>query len=233
MNLRDIFDVNRRAIHGFDGQVVQFVEPQRAAVDPDLIFGFGHLRRARRQDQVLQSQGIRDIDRRKLLGVELIQVQVHHDRALLSAERIRNGGALHGAERSADEVIAQVEDLLLAQGLAGKAKLQDGNAGRVELQNVGRKHPGRHLADRGLRSRCHLRHGHVDLDVRMEVDPDDRVAVVRLRLDVLDVVDVRSEAALKSGDDPLLHLLRRQSRIGPQDAHDGNVDVRERYRRAW
>ena len=81
--------------------------------------------------------------------------------------------------------------------LLDKAELQDGNARRVVLQDIGRKHPGRHLAERGLHRGGHLRDRHVDLDVRMEVDPDHRVAVVGLRFDVLDVVDVGSEAALE------------------------------------
>ena len=44
---------------------------------------------------------------------------------------------------------------------------------------------------------------------------------------MLDVVDVRGEAALEAGDDALLHLLRRQARVHPQDADDGDVDVGE------
>ena len=138
-HLRDVLHIDGRAVHGLDGQVVQFVEHQRAAVDPDLIFGLRQLGGARGQNQVLQVQGIRDVDRRKLFGVELVQIQVHHHRPRLSAKRIRNGRALHGAERRADEVVAQIEDFLLAQSLAGKAQLQDGNARRVVFQNVGRE----------------------------------------------------------------------------------------------
>ena len=66
-----------------------------------------------------------------------------------------------------------------------------GTLRRVVLQDIGRKHPRRHLPERGLHRGRHLRHRHIDLDVRMKVDPDHRVAVVRLRFDVLDVVDVR------------------------------------------
>jgi hypothetical protein len=108
-DLRHVPDVHRGAIHRFDGQVVQVVHPDRAAVDPDQVLGPGQLGRARRQNQVLLGQRVRDIDRRELFGVELIRVQVHHHRPRFSAEWVRNRGALHGAERGADEVVAQVE----------------------------------------------------------------------------------------------------------------------------
>ena len=83
------------------------------------------------------------------------------------------------------------------------------------------------LRDRAWHLRRHLRHRHVDLNVGMEVDADHGDAVVGLRFDVLDVVDVGGEAALKLRDDALLHLLRRKAAVLPQNAHDGNVDVGE------
>ena len=73
MNLRHVFDVDRRAVHGLDGQIVQIVQQYRAAVHPNLILGLGKFCRTRRQYQVLQVQGIRDIDRRKLLRVQFLR----------------------------------------------------------------------------------------------------------------------------------------------------------------
>ena len=61
----------------------------------------------------------------------------------------------------------------------------------------------------------------------MKVDPDDRVAVVRLGFNVLDVVDVRSDAAFEVGDDALFHLLRRETRVDPEHADNRDVDIRE------
>ena len=163
----------------------------------------GELRGARRQNQVLQIQRVRDIDRRKLLGVQLVEIQIHHDLPVLAAERIGNGRALHGAERRADEVVRQIEDFLLLQRLAAQPELQDRNAGRVVLQNLRREHPRRHVADLNLALRHDLRQRHIDLHVRMEVDANHRDALVRLRFDVFDVVDVRGESALEIGDDRL------------------------------
>src|SRR5207302_1610238 len=170
-----------------DRQIVQFIEEDRAAVETNEVLGRGQLGGAGRENQILQVQRVGHIDGRELLGVELVLVEVDHDGTALSAERIRYGGSLHGAERCADEVVGQIEDLLLAQGLTGEAELQDGDAGGIVLEYVGGEHAGRHLAKSALHGSGDLRHRHVDLDVGMEIDSNHRVAVVRLRLDVLDI----------------------------------------------
>src|SRR4029077_200464 len=123
--------------------------------------------------------------------------------------------------------VADIESLLLAQGPDGETELQNGYAGRIVFQDVGGEHPGRHLAERGLHGGSGLGHCHIDLDIRMKVNLDHRVAGVRLGFDVLDVIDVRSEAPFEVGDDAFLHLLGRQTRVDPQHTHNWNVDVGE------
>src|ERR1700722_12135655 len=61
----------------------------------------------------------------------------------------------------------------------------------------------------------------------MEVNPDYGDVVVRLRFDVLNVVDIGGEAALEVGDDALLHFLGGKPGVLPQDGHDGDVDIGE------
>ncbi len=85
--------------------------------------------------------------------------------------------------------------------------------------------PGRHLAQGRLHGSRDLGDGHIDLDVGMEVDFYDAVAAVGLRLDVLDVVDVRGETALEAGDHAFFHLFGRESGIDPQNAHDRDIDI--------
>src|SRR5207248_9768626 len=70
-DLRDIFYIYGRAVNGLDRQVVQLGELERAAVDLNVIFGFGELGGAGGKDQVLQSQRIGDVDGREIFGVEL------------------------------------------------------------------------------------------------------------------------------------------------------------------
>ncbi len=61
----------------------------------------------------------------------------------------------------------------------------------------------RHLADRALRHRRHLRDGFFDLGLRLKEDFNDRDAGERLALDVVDVVDDGGEEALEvAGDAP-------------------------------
>ena len=44
---------------------------------------------------------------------------------------------------------------------------------------------------------------------------------------MLDVVDGGRKISLRSGNDPVAHLLWDETVVVPDDADDGNVDVRE------
>jgi hypothetical protein len=63
------------------------------------------------------------------------------------------------------------------------------------------------------------------MDVLLKEDLDDAVAVQRLRLDMLDGVDLRGELALVIVDDAVGHVLRQQPGVGPDDADDRNIDA--------
>ncbi len=132
---------------------------------------------------------------------------------------------MHGAKRGADKVVGDIEDLLLAQGFAGEAELEDGDAGGIEFEDVGGEHARRHLAQVGLHGGSDLRDGHIDFDVGVKVDADGGVTVVRLGFDVFDVVDVAGEAAFEAGDDALFHFLGSEAVIGPKDADDGDIYI--------
>ena len=61
----------------------------------------------------------------------------------------------------------------------------------------------------------------------MEEDLHDPDTVHRLRLHVLDVVDGGSEPAFYGNENPLGHVFGGDSRVGPDDVYDRNVDFRE------
>ncbi len=122
------------------GRSFRSFENDRAAIHADLIFGPRQFGGAGGKNQVLRVECIRDIDRRKLLGVELVQIQIDHDGALFPAKRIGNGCTLDCAERSSDEVVTQIEDFLLAKRFAGEAELEDRNTGGVVLQDIRGEH---------------------------------------------------------------------------------------------
>ncbi len=95
------------------------------------------------------------------------------------------------------------------------------------LRMLGGVMPGGKMRSSVWEMRRDLRQRHFDLGVRLEIDADDRDAVVGLRFDVLDVVDGGGEGPLEDGDHALFHLLGRQALIAPDDADHRNVDVRK------
>ena len=207
--------------------MVEVVDARQTAVQPDRILRSGELRGARRQDQVLQVQGVRDVERRQSLRVQLVEVEIHHDLAVLPAERVGHGGALDGRQRRPDEVVGQVENLLLLERRAAQPELQNRHARRVVLEDLRRKRSRRHVADLHLALRHDLREREIHFHAGMKVDPNDRHALVGLRFDMFNADDVRGEPAFEIRDDAALHLFRRESVVLPDDADDREVDIRK------
>src|SRR5581483_11535018 len=109
--------------------------------------------------------------------------------AELAAVRKGHGRALNGGELGADEVLAEVEELLLAEGFAFEAELDDGDAGSVVFNDAGRGGPGREDLEQRLRDGGDLGKRHLDFGVGLEEDAGDGDAGIGLRFDVLDIVD--------------------------------------------
>ena len=105
-------------------------------------------------------------------------------------------GAGDGGELRPDEILPEVEQLHLRQLFAGQRQLQDRHGRGVVAQHVRRGDAGRQQLEHRLRGRRHLRQRGADIDALLEEDLDDAVAVERLRLDVLDVADLRGQSAL-------------------------------------
>src|ERR1700674_2533767 len=66
----DILHVNRRAIDGFDREIVEFLHGLRAAIHHHAVLKGAELRSARRENQVLRTYGVYDINGRKPLSLE-------------------------------------------------------------------------------------------------------------------------------------------------------------------
>ncbi len=64
-------------------------------------------------------------------------------------------------------------------------------------------------------------------DLGLEKDLDDRDAVERLRLNVIDIVDGGGDGALVNADNAVRDVFRRQAGVVPDNADDRNVDVWE------
>jgi len=69
-----------------------------------------------------------------------------------------------------------------------------------------------------------------NIGVRLEENLDDRDAVQRLRLDVLDVVDQSGQTALVLRGDAVAHFLGGQPSVVPDDADHRNIDFRKDVR---
>ncbi len=95
------------------------------------------------------------------------------------------------------------------------------------LMMLGGVVPGGKILSRRLRDGGDLRQRQFDLGVGLEVDARHGDAAIGLRFDVLDVVDGGGHGALEDGDHALFHLVGREAGIVPDDADDGDIDVRK------
>jgi hypothetical protein len=82
-------------------------------VEPHIVFEPADLRRAAGQDQVLRRNGVDDVGWRQPLRLERHRVEVDLDLRLLAAVGLRNGRALDRRELRAQEIHAEVVELLL------------------------------------------------------------------------------------------------------------------------
>ena len=179
---------------------------------------------AGRQHQVLQVDGVEDVGRGQPLGLQHARVQVHHHLPLLAPERERDGHAPDRHELGAQEVDAEIEELLLGQPFPGQRQLEDRHAGGAEVDDQRRPRPGRVLAQHGLGDGGDLGVGGVQARVRLQVHLDDGLPVDGGGLDALDVVHRGREHALVRGRDPPFQLLGVQPGVLPGHRDDRDVD---------
>jgi hypothetical protein len=164
------------------------------------------------------------------LASKRIGVEVHRNDALFSAVGPRDGNAGNGHQPRAQEIHGGIEHRLFGHAGAGQAQLHDRNAGRGVLEHQRRLNARRQLPQLRLLDGHHLRHGRGYIGVRLEENLDDREAGQRLRFDVLDVVDRGGEAAFIDRGDAIADFLGRETRVGPDNADDRNVDFRKDVR---
>ena len=229
-HLRHVPDADKRAIDGLDGEVAQLCHFLGRIIEIHGVFTAADFGGAAGQNQVLGVEGVDHINRRQVLGLEGGQVEVHRHYAVLAAVGPGHGRALHRGQANADLVGGQVEDGLLGKLRAADAVLQDCNGGGAVADDQRRRRARRHRADNRLRDCGHLRDAGVHGSALAEKDFDDADAVISGGLGMLDVVDQGGERALGVVVDALLHLLRVQAGVLPDDAYDGDVNGRKDVR---
>ena len=95
----DVADVDDRAVDYLDRQVVELVRRSAGCRSCAMSYSSGaDLRRAGGQDQVLRADGVDDVAGRQAARLQLGDVDIDHDLALLAAVGIGNGRALDGGQ---------------------------------------------------------------------------------------------------------------------------------------
>ena len=223
----DVANVDHRPVLVADRNVVQLLQELGAAVDADVVLDRPHLGRARGDDGVLRQGGIEHVLRRQAARVERVRVDVDVHHPVLAAVGDGHRRALHGHELRADEVVAEIADLLFGQLVASQAEHEHRHVGGVVLQDQRRRGAGGQRPGDGLAQRRDLRDRRVDVGARLEEQLDHAGAANRLRFQVLDVADRRGQRPLHDRRDPVLHLVRRERAVVPDHADDRDVDLRK------
>ena len=109
--------------------------------------------------------------------------------------------------------------------LTGEAQLQNRNARRVELDNQRRRGAHRKRAQGSLRYGGELGYCVCNLDGRLKINLDDRNAVERLGLNMLNVVDRSRKGTFRNGDNAVRHVRGREAGVVPDNADDRNIDI--------
>ena len=161
---------------------------------------------------------------------QFARIEIHLHLPLLAAERIGNRRAGNGGQLRAQDVLAEIEDLLFRNRLARQRQLQNRNTRGVVRQDERRGGAGRRGLQLRLRHRDDLRERQILVHVRLEEVFDDRCAIDRLGFGVFDVVDHGLRAALGGQHDAIGDFVRQQTVVAPDHRGDGDLDVRENIR---
>src|SRR5258708_25468992 len=114
-NVSAVLHVKRSAVDGLAREIVELLDGLRAAIYLHAVLQGAELRSARRENQVLRTDGVYDINGRKPLSLERRWIDIHADDALLATVGEGRGGTRHGGELRADKIVAEIEKLLLAE----------------------------------------------------------------------------------------------------------------------
>ena len=191
-----------------------------------------HLHVAGGQDDVLRAHGVDYVRGRKPMGLQLLGVDIYLHLPLLAAIGERHRRTLHRGQLRANEVRAEVVQLLLGQAGPGEPELQHRHARRTVLNDQGRVGALRILPQRRLRDRGDLRDGLRDVDVGVEIYLDHRDAVQRLRLGMLNVIDRGGQAALELHHDAVAQVAAARVPRSSRPRTRPEYRYSERYRPA-
>ena len=177
-------------------------------------------------DRVAGTQRPHHLVRRHVVGTQLVGIEANDDGALAPAEGRRRRDAWQGREQRAHLEERRVLKLGDCFRLAGEDEVADRHAAGVEphheRRHGSRGHEGAGAVDVGDR----LGHGLRHVGAGMELELDQRHALDRFALDVLDAGDVE-EVVLVIVDDEPFHLRRVHAAVGLGHVQHGHPEIRE------
>ena len=227
LNLRNVAQADIPALSPSDDQVTQFVEALEAAGDPDDELSVDVLDLPCREVQVSGIDRLNDLQERKVVGAELLFVQVDPDLPLLLPDQ---GDLTYPSDLGEGGSNGVFEKLGEFRGLqpGGGADLEDGKVVQGDLRDdrvvgVGGEVRG-DLVDLPL----NLLDGEVDVGALGELDRDKGDTLPGVPLDVLHLVQ-RREGLFDDLRDRGLHDLWGGSRVGDHHRDVGNGDVRQEF----
>src|ERR1700719_1495370 len=92
-------------------------------IKQNVIFAFADLRRARWEDYALLIDGVSNLLRRNIIGLQFVGIQIHRYGPGFSSIRQRNGRALYSRELRANKIGGKVIKLLLGECYSVYAEL--------------------------------------------------------------------------------------------------------------
>src|SRR5258707_11415407 len=226
-HIGNVADIDHRAIHALDRQVAQRVDRRRGIVELDRGFEAPDLLRSDRRNQILRRERIGDVLAGKTTRLHRGGIEVNLHLTRLAAVRKRYRCAGNGDQRRTHDIEAEVGERLFGQALTRQGELDDRYGRGVVVQDQRRRGAGRHLFQQRLRDRRDLGVRDANVHVRLEEHFGDADGVVRIGLDMFNVIDRRRQGALKLGRHTAGHLIRRQPGILPDHSDYRAPDIRK------
>ena len=111
-HVRDVANVDHGAVDVFDRQIAQLGNHRGRIVKLDRIFEAADLLGSDRRKEILHGKRVGDILAGQAARLHCCRVEVDLNLSRLAAVRIGNCRAWHGDQRNADEIEAEVGELL-------------------------------------------------------------------------------------------------------------------------
>src|SRR5260370_5972417 len=99
--MSELLHFNRRPVDAFAREIVELLDGLRADIHLHAVLKGAELGSARRENQVLRTDGVYDINGRKPLSLERRWIDIHADDALLATVVEGRGSTRNGGDRRA------------------------------------------------------------------------------------------------------------------------------------